>query len=69
MQDDSGIDPAWVAGARRIGVTAGASTPEVLVQRVAQRLRDLGAGDVRQAEGLDEGIVFRLPVALLRRAA
>jgi len=69
VQDDSGIDPAWVAGARRIGVTAGASTPEVLVQRVAQRLRELGAGDVRQAEGLDEGIVFRLPVALLRRAA
>jgi len=69
VQDETGIDPAWVAGARRIGITAGASTPEVLVQRVAQRLRDLGAGDVRQAEGDDEGIVFRLPVALLRRAA
>ena len=69
VQDDSGIDPAWVAGVRRIGVTAGASTPEVLVQRVAQRLRDLGAGEVRQAEGLDEGIVFRLPVALVRREA
>lgn len=69
VQDERGIDPAWIAGARRIGVTAGASTPEVLVQRVAQRLRELGASEVRQAEGADEGIVFRLPVALLRRAA
>lgn len=69
VQDETGIDPAWIAGARRIGITAGASTPEVLVQRVAQRLRDLGAGEVRQAEGDDEGIVFRLPVALLRSAA
>ena len=69
VQDETGIDPAWVAGARRIGITAGASTPEVLVQRVAQRLRELGAGEVRQAEGDDEGIVFRLPVAVLRRAA
>ncbi len=69
VQDESGIDPAWVAGARRIGVTAGASTPEVLVQRVAQRLRELGAAHVRQADGADEGIVFRLPVALLRPAA
>ena len=69
VQDETGIDPAWVAGARRIGITAGASTPEVLVQRVAQRLRELGASEVRQAEGHDEGIVFRLPVAVLRRAA
>ena len=69
VQDESDIDPAWIAGARRIGVTAGASTPEVLVQRVAQRLRELGADHVRQADGADEGIVFRLPVALLRPAA
>ena len=69
VQDESGIDPAWLAGVHRIGVSAGASTPEVLVQRVAQRLRELGVGEVRQAPGLEEGIVFRLPVALLRRAA
>jgi 4-hydroxy-3-methylbut-2-en-1-yl diphosphate reductase len=68
VQDERDIDPAWVAQAQRIGVTAGASTPEVLVQRVAQRLRELGAGDVLQASGLEEGIVFRLPVSLLRRA-
>jgi 4-hydroxy-3-methylbut-2-en-1-yl diphosphate reductase len=69
IQDESGIDVAWLEGVRRIGISAGASTPEVLVQRVAERLRALGASDIRQAEGLDEGIVFRLPAALLRRAA
>ncbi len=69
VQDDSGVQISWLTNVRRIGITAGASTPEVLVQRVAQRLREFGACDILQAEGLEEGIVFRLPVALLRRAA
>jgi 4-hydroxy-3-methylbut-2-en-1-yl diphosphate reductase len=69
VQDETGIDPAWLAGVQRIGLTAGASTPELLVQRVAARLREWGAGDIRQLEGTLEEVVFRLPVALLRRAA
>jgi 4-hydroxy-3-methylbut-2-enyl diphosphate reductase len=69
VQDESGVDPAWLEGVRRIGLTAGASTPEVLVQRVAARLRSLGVADIRQADGAPEDVVFRLPVALLRRAA
>jgi 4-hydroxy-3-methylbut-2-en-1-yl diphosphate reductase len=69
VQDDSGVQASWLTNVQRIGITAGASTPEVLVQRVAQRLREFGACDILQAEGLEEGIVFRLPVALLRRAA
>ncbi len=69
VQDETGIDARWLTGVTRIGISAGASTPEVLVQRVARRLRELGAGDVRQLAGLEEQIVFRLPVALLRRAA
>jgi 4-hydroxy-3-methylbut-2-enyl diphosphate reductase len=69
VQDETGIDAQWLVDVRRIGITAGASTPEVLVQRVATRLRELGAGEVRQIEGQDENIVFRLPVALLQRAA
>lgn len=69
VQDETGIDAQWLVDVRRIGVTAGASTPEVLVQRVVKRLRELGAGEVRQIEGQDEGVVFRLPLALLRRAA
>lgn len=74
VQDESEINPQWLTGLQRIGVTAGASTPEVLVQRVAQRLSQWSAAQILQADVLDnqrleEGIVFRLPVALLRRAA
>ncbi len=55
------IDPQWVSGAGRVGVTAGASAPEVLVQQVIERLRQLGAETIQQAEGEEESIVFVLP--------
>jgi 4-hydroxy-3-methylbut-2-enyl diphosphate reductase len=55
------IDPAWLAGARRVGVTAGASAPEVLVQEVIARLQSLGAKGVRELAGIDEKITFPLP--------
>jgi 4-hydroxy-3-methylbut-2-enyl diphosphate reductase len=55
------IDPDWLLGARCIGVTAGASTPESLVQGVCDRLRDLGARSVRQLPGKPESVQFRLP--------
>jgi 4-hydroxy-3-methylbut-2-enyl diphosphate reductase len=58
------IDPAWIAGARRIGVTAGASAPEVLVQGVIARLRELGAEGVEHLEGKPEDVVFALPKEL-----
>ncbi|NZA25182.1 4-hydroxy-3-methylbut-2-enyl diphosphate reductase [Luteimonas sp. SJ-92] len=58
------IDPAWVAGRRHIGVTAGASAPDVLVQGVLQRLHELGAGGVRELNGEPENMVFALPRAL-----
>ncbi len=69
VQDDSGINSAWLAGVQRVGVTAGASTPEVLVQRVVQRLQSLGAQVVQEMPGPDERVVFKLPLAVLRRAA
>ena len=58
------IDPAWVEGKRRIGVTAGASAPEVLAQAVIDRLRQLGARNVRALEGIEENIAFPLPRGL-----
>jgi 4-hydroxy-3-methylbut-2-enyl diphosphate reductase len=65
MIDDAGdLDPAWLAGRPRVGVTAGASAPEVLVQQVIERLRSLGATNVRQLEGVDENVVFPLPKGL-----
>jgi 4-hydroxy-3-methylbut-2-en-1-yl diphosphate reductase len=69
IEDEGGIDPAWLAGVGHVGITAGASTPEVLVQRVAQRLHELGARGTTEFEGRDEDIVFRLPIELLRQAA
>jgi 4-hydroxy-3-methylbut-2-enyl diphosphate reductase len=58
------IDPAWIAGARRIGVTAGASAPEILVEKVISRLRKLGANSVKLLEGAEENVLFPLPKEL-----
>lgn len=58
------IDPAWLAGRKRIGVTAGASAPEVLVDAVIARLRELGAASVRTLDGTPENVNFPLPKEL-----
>ncbi len=58
------IDPRWIAGKRRVGVTAGASAPELLVQGVLDRLRELGADGVRELDGDPENVVFALPKEL-----
>ena len=55
------IDPAWLDGRRRIGVTAGASAPEVLVEGVVARLRELGAETVVEAAGKPENVTFSMP--------
>ena len=60
------LRPEWIAGKRRIGVTAGASAPQVLVDELIARLKELGAQSVRQLDGITEGVVFSLPRALAR---
>jgi 4-hydroxy-3-methylbut-2-enyl diphosphate reductase len=55
------IKPEWLAGKNRIGVTAGASAPEVLVQEVIMRLQSLGARRVHELGGIDERVTFPLP--------
>ncbi|MFN2328948.1 MAG: 4-hydroxy-3-methylbut-2-enyl diphosphate reductase [Chromatocurvus sp.] len=55
------IDPAWLEGKTQIGVTAGASAPEVLVLEVIQRLRDLGANAVSELDGRPENVTFSMP--------
>ncbi|MEO8302622.1 MAG: 4-hydroxy-3-methylbut-2-enyl diphosphate reductase [Betaproteobacteria bacterium] len=59
----------WVAGKACIGVTAGASAPEVLVKEVLARLAELGANDVRELEGTLERVVFPLPKGLQHATA
>ena len=62
------VDPRWVDGKRCVGVTAGASAPEVLVQQVIERLKALGASSVRELEGVEENVTFPLPKGLSGRA-
>ena len=61
------IDPEWVQGRKRIGITAGASAPEVLVRGVIERLRELGAERVNELDGEPEDMVFALPKELRLR--
>ncbi|MCK9513192.1 MAG: 4-hydroxy-3-methylbut-2-enyl diphosphate reductase [Pigmentiphaga sp.] len=58
------INPAWLEGRQRVGVTAGASAPDVLVDQVIARLKDLGAVSVRTMPGEPEGVAFPLPRGL-----
>ncbi|UMR30827.1 4-hydroxy-3-methylbut-2-enyl diphosphate reductase [Massilia sp. MB5] len=58
------IDAAWLEGRQRVGVTAGASAPEVLVQAVIDRLKELGAKSVRPLDGVQEAVTFPLPKGL-----
>ncbi len=62
----SQIDPAWLKGKKRIGVTAGASAPELLVQAVIAKLRILGAHKVRQLDGIEEQVQFPMPKGLAK---
>jgi 4-hydroxy-3-methylbut-2-enyl diphosphate reductase len=58
------LDAERVRGRLRIGVTAGASAPEVLVEQLVARLRELGAGEVQRLDGLEEHVRFPLPKGL-----
>lgn len=64
IDDASHIDPAWVKGRRSVGVTAGASAPDILVRGVIDRLQALGAGAVTELSGKEENMVFALPKEL-----
>ncbi|SDK12479.1 4-hydroxy-3-methylbut-2-enyl diphosphate reductase [Ferrimonas sediminum] len=58
------INPEWLGEVTTIGVTAGASAPEVLVKGVVTELQNLGAADVEEATGREENIVFQVPIEL-----
>jgi 4-hydroxy-3-methylbut-2-enyl diphosphate reductase len=58
------LRPEWIAGKNRVGVSAGASAPEVLVSELVERLKALGAKDVRALDGVIEKVTFSLPRGL-----
>ncbi|MEY3952363.1 MAG: 4-hydroxy-3-methylbut-2-enyl diphosphate reductase, partial [Pseudomonadota bacterium] len=64
LNDASELDPTWLDGKSRVGITAGASAPEALVQGLVQAVKGLGAGAVRRLPGAEEHIRFPLPKGL-----
>jgi len=58
------LNPEWLQGKQHVGLSAGASAPEVLVQEVVARLKELGANSARDLDGIAENVVFSLPKTL-----
>jgi len=69
IADASLLDAAWVKGVKAVGVTAGASAPEVLVTEVVDRLKELGATEVELLAGVEENVRFKMPPELADMAA
>ncbi len=64
IADATALDPTWVVDANVVGITAGASTPEILVQELIERLRMLGATDIEVLPGIEEKVHFKMPTVL-----
>jgi 4-hydroxy-3-methylbut-2-enyl diphosphate reductase len=64
IEDANALDPAWIAGKESIGITAGASAPDTLVQELIETLRRYGDIEVSALSGVDENVRFRLPPEL-----
>ena len=67
VQDANHLDPSWFPENARVGLTAGASAPEVLVEEVIEKLREFGLSTVKHMEAEPEGVIFPLPLALRER--
>jgi 4-hydroxy-3-methylbut-2-enyl diphosphate reductase len=64
VDDESAVQPEWVADRETVGVTSGASAPEWLVERVVEHLKELGAADLEQLHTVDEHMHFSLPAGV-----
>ncbi len=67
VQDDSELDKTWFSPELKVGVTAGASTPEVLVENVLLRLQEMGVVNIREMDAESENVMFRLPTTLMNK--
>jgi 4-hydroxy-3-methylbut-2-en-1-yl diphosphate reductase len=63
------LNPSWLKGKTKIGVTAGASAPEILVNELIDRLKALGATSIRKLDGIEEHVAFPLPKGLSRKSS
>ncbi|MDZ4201990.1 MAG: 4-hydroxy-3-methylbut-2-enyl diphosphate reductase [Gallionella sp.] len=64
VDNASELQAEWLKGSVRVGISAGASAPELLVQGVVERLREMGAGEINELHGIEESVVFPIPKAL-----
>jgi 4-hydroxy-3-methylbut-2-enyl diphosphate reductase len=64
IEDGDDLNPSWFSEKTRVGITAGTSAPEAMVQKVIERLRTYGASSVSEMEGVCETMHFRLPESL-----
>ena len=69
VEDATGLDPRWLDGATSVGIAAGASAPEELVEELLARLDHLFAAEVRTLDGVEETVQFRLPDPLSEASA
>jgi len=67
IDNEADLKTEWLDGVTKVGVTAGASAPEVLVSAVVERLRSLGIGVVKEFSGIQEKVVFHVPGSLKRK--
>ena len=58
------LDPRWLEGARSVGITAGASAPDILVEELVERLREMAGTEVEFLPGVTENVRFRMPPQL-----
>lgn len=65
VDNASELKAEWLAGKRNVGITAGASAPEILVTQVIDRIREYGAQEVHTMDGIEESVVFSLPKGLV----
>jgi 4-hydroxy-3-methylbut-2-enyl diphosphate reductase len=68
IDDASGFDPAWLEDVETVGITAGASAPEELVQELIKRLGGFGTVVTQSIDGVEETVRFKLPQELLEAA-
>jgi 4-hydroxy-3-methylbut-2-enyl diphosphate reductase len=64
IEDANDLNPAWFSDRTRVGITAGTSAPEAMVQKVLERLQAYGVSVVTEMEGEPERMIFRLPDSL-----
>jgi 4-hydroxy-3-methylbut-2-enyl diphosphate reductase len=67
IEDASALDPTWLDGAEAVGITAGASAPDALVEELVSRLREMTATEVVRLPGVTENVRFRMPPQLVTR--